>query len=61
MFRSFIANGKRIKKGDTIGSITDPYGFFERKIKAPVAGHIICINHSPIINQGDALVHIAID
>lgn len=60
MYRSIVRNGVKIKKGDIIGSITDPYGFFERKVKAPVSGYIICLNHTPIVNKGDAIVHIAI-
>ena len=60
MYRSLVINGEAIKKGDVIGLITDPYGFFERKIKSPVSGYTICLNHSPIVNQGDAIAHIAI-
>jgi predicted deacylase len=60
MYRSFVRNGTQIQKGEIIGSITDPYGFFERKVKALVSGYIICLNHSPIVNKGDAIAHIAI-
>ena len=60
MYRSIIRNGTKINKGDIIGLITDPYGFFERKVKASKTGYIICLNHSPIVNQGDAIAHIAI-
>jgi predicted deacylase len=60
MYRSLIRNGSRINKGDVIGTITDPYGFFERKVKASINGYIICLNHSPIVTQGDAIAHIAI-
>ena len=60
MYRSVIRNGSKISKGDIIGLITDPYGFFERKVKASKTGYIICLNHSPIVNQGDAIAHIAI-
>ncbi|NJB81898.1 succinylglutamate desuccinylase/aspartoacylase family protein [Wenyingzhuangia aestuarii] len=60
MYRSLVQNGEPISKGDVIGLITDPYGFFERKIKSPVSGFVICLNHSPIVNQGDAIAHIAI-
>lgn len=60
MYRSIIRNGTKINKGDVIGLITDPYGFFERKVKASKTGYIICLNHSPIVNQGDAIAHIAI-
>jgi len=29
-----------------------------KKIKAPFDGHVICINHQAVVNQGDALFHI---
>lgn len=58
MFRSYVKNGKLIKKGELIGTITDPYGQVEKKVKAPNEGYIICLNHSPIVTQGDALAHI---
>lgn len=60
MYRSTVRNGASITKGDVIGLITDPYGFFEKKVKALATGYIICLNHSPIVNKGDAIAHIAI-
>ena len=60
MYRSIVRNGTQIKKGGIIGLITDPYGFFERKVTASASGYIICLNHSPIVNSGDAIAHIAI-
>lgn len=60
MYRSLIRNGEKVKKGDIIGTITDPYGFFEKQVKSISAGYVICLNHSPIVTQGDALAHIAI-
>lgn len=58
LFRSYTNTGKHVKKGEVIGSITDPYGDFERKIRATHSGYIICSNHAPIVNQGDAVFHI---
>ncbi len=59
MFRSNVANGSYVEKGNRIGSITDPFGDFEKIVKAPWDGHIICVNHSPIVNQGDAILHLS--
>lgn len=50
--------GSFVKKGTVLGSITDPFGKFERKVKAPNDGYIINANHSPIVYQGDAIYHI---
>ncbi|WP_026809581.1 succinylglutamate desuccinylase/aspartoacylase family protein [Arenibacter latericius] len=59
MFHPFVALGAKVKKGDLLGSVSDPFGNFERSIKAAATGHVICINQSPIVNQGDAILHIS--
>lgn len=59
MFHPFISLGSKVKKGDLLGSVSDPFGNFERTIKASFSGHVICINQSPIVNQGDAVLHIS--
>ena len=51
--------GKFVKKGTILGMITDPFGKFERKIKAPNDGYILNANHSPIVYQGDAIYHLS--
>ena len=61
MFHSFVDLGKKVKKGDTLGSISGPFGYFERKMKAPHTGYLICINEAPIVTQGDAIFHISVD
>jgi predicted deacylase len=58
MFHSRVDNGEHISKGQTLGFITDPFGDFKIAVKAPLNGLIIGINNSPIVNQGDALVHL---
>lgn len=51
--------GSFVKKGTVLGTITDPFGKFERKIKAPNDGYVINANHSPIVYEGDAIYHIS--
>ena len=48
-----------VKKGTVIGIITDPFGKFEQKVKAPNNGYIINANHSPIVYEGDAIYHMS--
>ncbi len=48
-----------VKKGFVLGTITDPFGKFEQKVKAPNDGYIINANHSPIVYEGDAIYHIS--
>ncbi|MHA7942659.1 succinylglutamate desuccinylase/aspartoacylase family protein [Formosa sp. 3Alg 14/1] len=48
----------KVKRGDILGNITDPYGKFNDYVKAETSGYIINVNESPIVYQGDALFHI---
>jgi hypothetical protein len=59
MFRPLVENGATVKKRDIIGLIQDPFGDFERKVRAPFDCHIFCTNTSPIINKGNALFHVS--
>ena len=60
MFRTQAILGKYYKKGDELGSISDPFGKFERKVKAPNDGYVFCVNQTPIVNKGDAILHITL-
>lgn len=55
-----IECGKHVEKGEYIGTITDPYGKFRHKVIAPNTGHIINVNESPIVYQGDAIFHLTL-
>jgi predicted deacylase len=61
MFQALVGNGTKVSKGDVIGMVTDPYGNFEKKIKAIQTGYIICLNESPVVYKGDAIFHIGRD
>ena len=61
MFRTKAVLGKLYNKGDKIGNISDPFGFFERDIRAPNKGYIFCLNQAPIVNKGDAIIHISVE
>ena len=58
MFIPEVINGSQVVKGQELGLITDTYAKHRRRIKAPYDGHILCINHQAVVNQGDALFHI---
>lgn len=58
MFRFHVKDGTKVEKNEIVGSITDPYGTFEKPVRMPEAGYIIGLNHAPIVYQGDALVHL---
>ncbi len=58
LHHSQVRNGTEVKKGQLLGLITDPYGQFEKKINSPMDGVVIGINNYPVVNMGDALMHI---
>ncbi|MEM9141631.1 MAG: succinylglutamate desuccinylase/aspartoacylase family protein [Bacteroidota bacterium] len=53
-----IIPGGEVKKGQPLGLVTDINGSHTKKIKAPFEGHVICVNHQAVVNQGDALFHL---
>lgn len=59
LLHNAISISSFVKKGTVLATITDPFGKFERKVKAPNDGYIINANHSPIVYQGDAIYHIS--
>lgn len=58
LHHSKVRNGSKVEKGQVLGLITDPYGQFEHVIKSPMDGVVIGINNYPVVNMGDALLHI---
>lgn len=60
LFQSKAPAGKFVEKGEVIAHITEPFGKFEHKVKAPYTGYIINSNDAPIVYQGDAIFHITL-
>lgn len=61
LFHPNVKMGSLVMKGQLIGSISDPYGEFETKIKSPSKGYIIGQNNMSTCNKGDALIHIGME
>jgi predicted deacylase len=59
VFLSLVALGAWIKKGDLIGRISSPFGGDDINIHAPAAGILVGRNNLPLVNEGEALYHIA--
>ncbi|MFP9100275.1 succinylglutamate desuccinylase/aspartoacylase family protein [Flavobacterium sp. RHBU_24] len=59
LFQNHIKAGQFVTKGEVIAHITDPFGKFEKKVRAPHSGYIINSNDAPIVYQGDAIFHIS--
>lgn len=58
LFHMIAHNGAHIVEGDVLGVICNPYGQVEHKIVAHRTGYIVGVNNQPVVNQGDALIHI---
>jgi uncharacterized protein len=61
LFQPTISCGQLIRKGDWIGTVTDPFGEFKEKVLAKETGYVIGLNNIPVVNAGDALMHIGMD
>jgi predicted deacylase len=61
LFHTHCTAGQVVEKGQEVGTITDPFGEFKEKIKAPATGFIVGLNNNPVMNAGDALMHIGVD
>lgn len=61
LFHMSVSNGAHVHKGDLLGVIFNPFGDTEEKVVSTVDGYIVGINNQPVVNQGDALVHIGVE
>jgi uncharacterized protein len=61
LFQPNVKCGQLIHKGEWVGTITDPFGEFKLRVKSPETAYVIGLNNSPVINAGDALMHLGMD
>lgn len=59
LFRPLAKLGARVRPGDTLGVISAPFGSSESYLKAKTEGIVIGANNLPLVNQGEALFHVA--
>lgn len=59
VLRARIKLGDAVAKGEILGRIADPFGGEEAIIRADSDGIVIGRTHLPLVNEGDAVVHIA--
>jgi predicted deacylase len=53
-------SGAKVRKGDVLGRIYDPYGTSHVLVNASMDGYILGHTNAPLVNQGDALFHLGI-
>ena len=51
--------GARLSKGDVAGVISDPFGHEEFEVRSHVTGVVIGRTNLPLVNEGEALFHVA--
>jgi uncharacterized protein len=59
LLRTFRAEGDIVEKGDVLAAVSDPAGDVETELLAPNPGILIGRAVSPVINEGDAVFHLA--
>jgi predicted deacylase len=59
ILRAMVALGSRVKKDTLLGVVSDPFGESESNITAAYNGIVIGRTNLPLVNEGDALFHIA--
>lgn len=59
ILRGRAALGVAVREGDRLAIVADPLGSDENPVTAPHAGVVIGRSELPIVNEGDAIFHIA--
>jgi predicted deacylase len=59
LFRSLRSDGELVRKDDVLGVVSDPFGESESDIAAPFDGIIVGRAVLPVVNEGDAVFHLA--
>ena len=59
ILRAMVSLGSRVKKNTLLGVVADPFGETESNIVSSFNGIVIGRTNLPLVNEGDALYHIA--
>lgn len=59
ILRTYKGDGDVVAKGDVLAAVSDPFGEKERELVAPFKGIIIGRAVLPVVNEGDAVFHLA--
>jgi len=59
ILRAMVPLGSRVKKNTLLGVVADPFGETEANIVSTFNGIVIGRTNLPLVNEGDALYHIA--
>ena len=59
ILRMFARVADPVEKGGVLGVIADPFGANAAEVRAPAKGLIVGRTQLPVVNEGDALFHVA--
>lgn len=59
LLRMFRQTGDVVASGDLMGMVSDPFGENEVEILAQAGGIVVGRSNLPVVNEGDALFHVA--
>lgn len=59
LFRSLKSDGELVREKETLGIVSDPFGETDSEISAPFDGIIVGRAVLPVVNEGDAVFHLA--
>lgn len=59
LLRTYRTTGEEVSENDVVGVVADPFGEIETEVVAGQGGLIIGRANLPVVNEGDALFHIA--
>jgi len=59
LLRMFKGTGDAVVAGEMLGVISDPFGEREAPVESPAPGLVIGRTNMPVVNEGEALFHIA--
>ncbi len=59
LLRTFRQTGDLVASGDLMGMVSDPFGENEVEVLAQDGGIIVGRTNLPVVNEGDALFHVA--
>ena len=59
IFRPLAKLGEKVESGTTLGVISAPFSSDETILLAERDGIVICVSNLPLVNEGEALFHIA--
>lgn len=60
ILRLRVGLGEKVRKGQILGEVSDPFGDETVQLKAPTGGIVVGQAIDPLVHRGDAVIHLAV-